>query len=172
MAAPTHIFICRGLRHDGGRVQLEYKLVRELTLGKAEASFKVLRKIICLLDFFDESFVDVLLIRRFRFRIRLFRFGLAISEELLLCGYARSRTGFVEVRVVDFFIDLEITQVDPGRCGNHIRLVDSPKGYTIDFVRTSDQEEAGSELLEENNTLATESPSKKNKDGSGGNRAS
>ena len=51
--------------------------------------------------------------------------------------------------------------------GESVDLVNALKGDTVCLVRTSDEEKSGFELLEENNTLATEASREENKDAAG-----
>lgn len=63
-------------------MQLEGNLVRELALGQSPARLKVLRQRILLFDSFQNRLVHILLLCRLRLRVRSFRFGLALLEEL------------------------------------------------------------------------------------------
>lgn len=56
-----------------------------LALGQAEAGLEVLREVFGFLNGSDDSFVNLLLVQRFRFRKRLLWLWLAILEELSLC---------------------------------------------------------------------------------------
>lgn len=54
------------------------------------------------------------------------------------------------------------------RCGNNIAGVNSPERNTVDFERAGNKENTLLECLQENDTLATESASKEDQDGAGG----
>lgn len=57
--------------------------------------------------------------------------------------------------------------IDFGRCRDSVGLVDTTEIDTIDFVRTCDEEETGSQLLQEHNAFASETSSQKDEDGTG-----
>lgn len=57
---------------------------------------------------------------------------------------------------------------DLGGGGNNVGLVHPSEGDTVDLVGASDEEETGIKLLEEDNTLATESASEEDENGAGG----
>ena len=65
---------------------LEDKLMRELALRQTPASLEVLGEVVSLFDGGQDSSVDSLLIGCLGFGDGLLGFGLAILEELLLCG--------------------------------------------------------------------------------------
>ena len=52
------------------------------------------------------------------------------------------------------------------RCGNDISRVHSAKGDAIDFVRTTNENEARRQSLQANNSLSTESAGQEDQDGS------
>ena len=80
--------------------------MRELALGETEASLQILREVFRLLDFFNDGFVDSLLVCRLGFGVCLLRFRLAISKEFLLGRYPGGGAGLGEVRVVDLVVNL------------------------------------------------------------------
>jgi hypothetical protein len=94
---------------------------------------------------------------------------LALLEELLLslllvtllpCKVLFSRNLLNLCRINTGDIDL-------GRSGDNITSVNSSEGYTVDLEWTSDKEDTLVEVLQENNTLATESASEEDEDGTG-----
>lgn len=56
------------------------------------------------------------------------------------------------------------SEVDSGRGGDDHGLNDSLEGDTVEAVGPSDQKEAGLELLEEDDSLSSESPGEENQD--------
>jgi hypothetical protein len=51
---------------------------------------------------------------------------------------------------------------------DNVAGVDAAEGNTVDFERTSNEENTLAEVLQEDDTLATETTSEENKDGTGG----
>jgi hypothetical protein len=72
--------------------------------------------------------------------------------------------------VIDFVVNLEAREIDLGRGSNCIRLVYATERDTVNLVRTSNEEQAGRELLQEDDPFTLESTSKKDQDGAGGDR--
>jgi len=60
--------------------------------------------------------------------------------------------------------------VNLGRGGNNVSLVDALKRNTVDLEGTRDEQEARLELLQENNALAAVATGQENKDGTGSDR--
>ena len=85
----------------------EVELVRELTLGESPARLQVLGQVLRLLDRLNDRLVDLLLVGRLGFGERLLLFGLALREELLLCGGRRLLRGLGEVSVVELVVNLD-----------------------------------------------------------------
>lgn len=60
-------------------------------------------------------------------------------------------------------------EIDLGGGGDNVGLVDPPQGDTVDLEGSGNEEETASlELLEEDDTLATEAAGEEDEDGSGG----
>ena len=72
---------------------------------------------------------------------------------------------FLEEGIVDL-CDVGSLDVNLGACGQSVSLVHALKGNSVDLVWARDQKEAGWQLLQENNTSATEASSKEDEDGS------
>ena len=66
--------------------------------------------------------------------------------------------------------NLEITEVDTGGGSDHVCLVYATERDTVNLVRASNEEQAGLELLQEDDPFALESTRKKDQDGAGGDR--
>jgi len=60
--------------------------------------------------------------------------GLVFNSSFLLL--------LIEVFVIEFGIEVDVLDVDSSRSGDHISLVDTSEGDTVDFVRPSDEQEA------------------------------
>ena len=65
--------------------------------------------------------------------------------------------------------NLEASEVDLGGGSNHVCLVYAAERDTVNLVRACNEEQAGLELLQEDDPFALEPTSKKNQDGAGGN---
>jgi len=65
---------------------------------------------------------------------------------------------------------LDRGDIDPCRGGNHICLVDTTQGNTVDLVGASHQQQSALQLLQEDDALSAETTSEEDKDGSGGDR--
>ena len=61
---------------------------------------------------------------------------------------------------------LEGSEIDLGGGSDHVSLVNSAKGDTVDLERTGNEEETGRKLTKGDNTLSTESTSEEDDDGS------
>ena len=66
--------------------------------------------------------------------------------------------------------NLEVTEVDTGRGSNHVCLVYATERDTVNLVWAGNEEQAGLELLQEDDPFALESASKKDQDGARGDR--
>ncbi len=150
----------------GGKHHLELESVGLLTLGERESGGKVLgHGGTSLLDGGDDGLVEVLLVGHLGFGVSLLVGG--VSEEALL-GVDLGGLLLLEVSVVDLLVNLDVSDVDLGRGGDNVGLVDTSDGDTVDLERTSDEKKTGVELLQEYDALATETTSKEDEDGTGG----
>jgi len=61
---------------------------------------------------------------------------------------------------------LEGSEIDLGGGSDHVSLVNSAKGDTVDLERTGNEEETGRKLTKGNDTLSTESTCEEDDDGS------
>jgi len=92
---------------------------------------------------------------------------LDLVEELLLVLHLLG-LGAPEVGVIELLVDLDAGNINLGRGGNDVRLVDTTEGNTVDLEGAVDQEEARLELLEEHDPPAAEATGEENENGSGG----
>lgn len=92
-----------------------------------------------------------------------------ISPYLSLFGeeFSLGRLLLLEQAIVKVLVELDAGDINLSRGGNNESLVDTLKWDTVSLVGTSDEEESGFELLQENNTLSTETTSQKDQDGTG-----
>lgn len=145
---------------------LELESVRLLTLGKRESGSKVLgHGRTSLLNSGDHSLVKSLLVSNLGLGVSLLVSGVSKESSLSL---DLGSLLLVEVGVVDLLIDFDVRDVDLGRGGNDVSLVDTSDGNTVDLEGTSDEEKTRVELLKENDALATETTSEEDEDGTGG----
>lgn len=99
--------------------------------------------------------------------------SLALSRNLLLG--LRLLTGelglgsllLLEELIASLLADLDTRDIDLGAGGNDVSLVDTLKRDTVDLVGAGDEEQAGGELLKEDNALATETAGEEDQDGTG-----
>lgn len=137
-----------------------------LTLGEREGGSKVLgHGGSSLLDSGDDGLVKSLLVGDLGLGVSLLVGG--VSEEGSL-GLDLGSLVLLEVRVVDLLVDLDVRDVDLGRGGNHVGLVDTSDGDTVDLEGAGDEQKTRFELLKEDNALATEAASEEDEDGTRG----
>lgn len=166
--------------------RLEYKLVRELTLGQPPARLQVLREVLRLRNGGDDRLVHLLLIRRLRLGECLLGLGLALREEPLLSGGTALGGRFSEVGVAELLVGLwlsgkrkittfihvfaylEIAEIHLGGGRNNVCLVYAAEGHAIELVRPSDEKQSARELLEEDDTLPAETAGEEDEDRAGG----
>lgn len=104
--------------------------------------------------------------------LRLFLLGdllllLALTKELsLLASLGRLCLG--KVRVVDRLGELDVGNVNLGRGGDNVCLGNTTKGDTVELEGARNEEQTRVELLQKHNSLAAETSSKENEDGTGG----
>jgi hypothetical protein len=63
---------------------------------------------------------------------------------------------------------LDTGDVNVCRGSDHVRLVNASQGNTVDLVGAGNQQQSTLQLLQEDNTLSTETTSEEDKDGAGG----
>lgn len=97
--------------------------------------------------------------------IRSGNLGRSISEELLGLGSLLS-LGLSEGGIIDLG-DIDALKVNLGGSGESVVLLDASNGNTVELEGTGDGEETGLELLQENDSLASESTGEEDKDGAG-----
>jgi hypothetical protein len=94
---------------------------------------------------------------------------LALLEERVLTGLV-GRLVLGEVAVLANLVQnlrVDALQVDRGRGSDHISGVHPSQRHAVDFERSGDKEHTLGEVLEEDNTLAAETTSEEDDDGSG-----
>jgi hypothetical protein len=166
-------------------LDLELELVNSVTLGERPGSSDVLGEVVDLLDVGQQGSVDGLKTRR-RLAVALHHFVfpahlllrlpvvrqelllLTFTEEFLLLGVLAGSLGLGEVGVVDGLGDRDTGQVDLGRGGDDVGLSDSSQGNTVESERTRDEQETRVQLLQEDDSLSSESTGQEDEDGSGG----
>jgi hypothetical protein len=92
------------------------------------------------------------------------------SEELLLTGL-----GGLLLLLEELLVDLRninTLDIDLGAGGQGVSLVDSLEGDTIDLVGAGHEQEAGRQLLEEDDTSASEAAGEQHEHAAGGNSLS
>lgn len=97
---------------------------------------------------------------------------LTLTEEFLLLGVLAGSLGLGEVGVVDGLGDGNTGQVNLGRGSDNVGLSDSSQRDTVESEGTRDEQETRVQLLQEDNSLASESTGQEDKDGTGGDRGS
>lgn len=90
--------------------------------------------------------------------------SVGFSEHGSLLGSALG-SGLLESGISNVSVNLDSGNINLGLGGNNVGLIDTLNWDTVDFVGTSDQEETGFELLEEDNTTTSKTTSQKNQDG-------
>jgi len=70
----------------------------------------------------------------------------------------------------ELYTHLERSEVNLGRGSDNVGLVDATKGDTVDLERSSNEEETGGELSENDDALSTESTGEEDYDGTGDDR--
>lgn len=93
---------------------------------------------------------------------------LTFTEELLLLGLLTGSLGLGEVGVVDGLGNGDTGQVNLGGGGDNVGLGNSSQGDTVESERTRDEQETGIELLQEDDSLSSESTGQEDEDGTGG----
>lgn len=147
-------------------VDLELEFVNSVTLGEGPGSSDVLGEVVDLLDVGQQGGVNGLLLRLPLVGQELLL--LTFSEELLLLGFLAGSLGLGEVGVVDGLGNGNTGQVNLGGGGDNVGLGDSSQGDTVESERTRDEQETGIELLQEDDSLSSESTGQEDEDGTGG----
>lgn len=139
--------------------------MRSVALLEGERSSEVLLEERGLLDLSDKSRVNGLLVSDSVVRNSASLSG-GITEELLLgnLGLSALLTGKVSSSEL---LGVDTRDVDAGRSTDHVGSVDTTKGNTVDLEGTSDKKGVVLKNLEKDNTLATETTGKENKNGTG-----
>lgn len=141
--------------------------MRRLTLGERELGSEVRAEHWYLLDSGGNSGIYQLLVSSTTFS----QSGLlgVVTKEFLLSGLLVLGGLFaLEVVIVEFLINLDAGQIYSGRSGNDVGLVDTTKWHTVDLVWTGHHQETAGKLLQENNTLTTETTRQQDKHGTRG----
>jgi len=144
--------------------------VGEDAIGQREGGLQVSVDDLILSDGLDDGTVHVLLelheLSREGLVLLLTRkLSFSLLSGLLLLG-GLDKQAVSHLRYVD------ARDVELGAGGDSVRLVDPPEGNTVDLIRTGDQEETGSELLEEDNSLSLVRASKDDQNSTRGDRLS
>lgn len=147
-------------------VDLELEFVNSVTLGEGPGSSDVLGEVVDLLDVGQQGGVNGLLLRLPLVGQELLL--LTFTEELLLLGFLAGSLGLGEVGVVDGLGNGNTGQVNLGGGGDNVGLGDSSQGDTVESERTRDEQETGIELLQEDDSLSSESTGQEDEDGTGG----
>lgn len=114
--------------------------------------------------------VSLPILSHFPYNIQTYLWLLALLEELVLTLLLLTLLTS-EVLVTGYLIDLSLVKtgkVDLVGSGNNVTSVDSSEWDTVDLKWTGDEEDTLREVLEEDDALATETTSEKDKDGSWG----
>lgn len=139
--------------------------VRLVILGEGEASSDVLaqERVLGVLDILDKGSVDGLL-----------EGGTLSIDSLLLgtLGKESLRIGLLGLVVTSEesilnLGDINASNVDLGAGGESVDLVDALKRHTVDLVGATDEQETRLELLEADNSLATETTGEEDEDTAG-----
>jgi len=88
---------------------------------------------------------------------------LGLEDLALVLALVRVELDSAEVVVADSLWDAAL-EVELGRSGNNVLLVDSSEWHTVDLEWAGDQEEARLELLQEHDSLAAVSASDQDED--------
>merc|ERR1711977_383336 len=135
------------------QMHLEDHLMWLIALPQAECRAQVRSKELLLLDGSDEGLVDALLV-----------IG-AAGGELLLLGLVGAPVAGLGDLVEDLAI--EALHINGGAGGDDIAGIDSSEWDTVDLEWTGNKEDTLTKVLEEDDTLATESTGEQDEDGAG-----
>jgi len=132
--------------------------MRLVTLPQAESRAQVRGEELLLLDGGDEGLVDALLVIGAAGGELLLLWLLALLEECLLSLLLLGLVGAPVAALRDLVegLAIETLHVDGGASGDDIASVDSSQRNTVDLEWTSDEEDTLAKVLEEDDTLATE----------------
>ena len=81
-----------------------------------------------------------------------------------------STISLLEGGISDAFVNLDGRNVNLGLSGNDVSLIDTLDGNTVNLVRTSDQQQARFELLQEDNATTSKTTSQQDQNGTRSNR--
>lgn len=143
----------------------EVHSMRGVVLGERESGANVLLHEL-VLDVAEESGVNSLLQSLAGIRGR--RLGGLIGKELGRLG--RLLSLLLGEGLVSDLGGVDALEVDLGAGGDGVHLVDASHRHTVELEGTSDGEETGLQVLEEHDSLASESTSEEDEDGAGRDR--
>lgn len=144
---------------------LEFEEVGSVSVLQAETGSEVLLEQRGLFDLGEDGRVNVLLVRD-TFALDLLLGGFGRAEKLLLGNLLLGLSVAGEVGGSELGA-VNTTDVDLGGSGNDVAVVDAAQGNTVNLERTSNKQSAVLESLEENNTLAAETASQDDQNGTG-----
>lgn len=160
--------------------------MRPVRAAEAEAGAKVVDQVSFLLDGSQKSLIDGLLVcdTVLGGLLLLWRLLVSVFQYVIVCAYLGLLALLEEcilTRLVGCLVLGEVTvlagllqnllvntlQVDRGGGSNDISCVDPSQGNTVDFERTSDEENTLGKVLEDDDALAAETTSEENDNGAG-----
>lgn len=147
---------------------LKDHLVGPVTLPQAEVRGEVAGEVVLLLDGLKDGLVDGLLVLSTAGGDLLLLGLLALLEESLLRALLVGLLVASEVLLVGDLLEglvVEAADGNGGAGGDHIAGVDAAKGNAVDLERTGDEEDTVVKGLKEDNTLAAETASEEDEDG-------
>lgn len=142
--------------------------MRPLVAPQAKARTQVRLQIRRLLDISHERLVHLLVLYPLRIRVLLLRRRLAVLEEVVLAFalYLLARPVLVLAHALDD-VGVHARNVNDGRCGDHVAVVDAAQRNAIALEGAGDEENALLELAQEDDALASESAGEEDQDGAG-----
>mmetsp|Transcript_18549 Transcript_18549/g.71600 ORF Transcript_18549/g.71600 Transcript_18549/m.71600 type:complete len:240 (+) Transcript_18549:63-782(+) len=138
--------------------------MRKLVLLQGELSVKVVTEVRDSLNGGEELGIEGLLVAHALGGDHVSLLGLLV-EELARLALVLGR---LEVGVVELGRNLNLRNIDLGGGGDHVGLVHTTNGHSVNLEGASDEEKSGSELPQENNTLATEAACEEDEHGARG----
>jgi hypothetical protein len=144
---------------------LKLELVWVLSSLEGELGTEVFPQIVLFLEGFQDGLVESLLIRNSSC-INLLLSFLLLGEDLLRFGLLLLLFGSLEVSIGELGVHFQVLELNNGGGSNHVSLVDSSKRNSVDLVWTCDEKKPRRKLLNENDSLSSESSSQNNQNGS------